>query len=133
VIVLDTHVLVWVVTNGRKLGRATRALIERGWDSGEVAVSAITFWEAALLRAKGRLKLAQPPAEWRQSRLMAGLTEIAVDGAIGIRAVDVEGLGNDPADRLIIATALMHDATLVTADERLLAWPHSLERHDART
>jgi PIN domain nuclease of toxin-antitoxin system len=64
---------------------------------------------------------------------MAGLTEIAVDGAIGIRAVDVEGLGNDPADRLIIATALMHDATLVTADERLLAWPHSLERHDART
>jgi PIN domain nuclease of toxin-antitoxin system len=132
VILLDTHVLIWVVTNSRKPGRATRALVERAWDSGVVAVSAITFWETALLQSKGRLKLEPTPAELRHNTLTSGLTEIAVDGAIGIRAVDVEDLGDDPADRLIVATALVHNATLVTADERLLAWPHSLERQDAR-
>lgn len=63
----------------------------------------------------------------------AGLIELPIDGAIGIQAVDLNGLPDDPADRLIVATALHHRAALVTADEKLLAWTHPLIRHDART
>lgn len=131
-IVLDTHVLVWARADERRLGRKARALIERQWASGEVAVCAISFWEAALLQVRGRLELPAAADVWRADLLDDGLLELAVGGEAAVRAVGLGGLPSDPADRLIIATALQHGAALVTADERLLAWPHPMVRHDAR-
>lgn len=131
-IVLDTHVLAWADSDERKLGRKTRALIERLWARGEVSVCAMSFWEVALLRDRGRLELPLPVDEWRGQLLAAGLLEISVDGNVAIRAVSLGGLPSDPADRLIVAAALLHDAALVTADERLLGWDHPMVRHDAR-
>ena len=131
-IVLDTHVLAWADNDERQLGRKTRALIGRLWARGEVAACAISFWEVALLQARGRLELPVTVDEWRGQLLAAGLVEFPVDGNIGIRAVSLGGLPNDPADRLIVATALHHDAALVSADERLLGWNHPMTRHDAR-
>ena len=131
-IVLDTHVLVWAVNKERKLGRKSKALIERAWASGAAAVSAMSFWEAGLLHERHRLTLPAPPAEWREQLLTAGLTELPVDGWIATRALDLQTLPTDPMDRLIAATALRHHAALLTADEAILAWPHALERHDAR-
>ncbi len=132
-IVLDTHVLAWADNDERKLGRKAKALIERLWDGGNVAVCAMTFWEIALLQSKGRIDLPVQVDEWRAQLLAAGLVELPVDGTVGIRAVELSGLPDDPADRLIVATALRNRAELVTADEKLLAWPHPLVRHDART
>ena len=131
-IVLDTHVLAWVANDERRLGRKTKALINRLWARGEVAVCAMSFWEAALLEARGRIELPAPASEWRGQLLAAGLVELAVDGETGVRAVGLGGLSNDPVDRLIVATALHHGAALVTADERLLGWDHPMPRHDAR-
>jgi PIN domain nuclease of toxin-antitoxin system len=133
VIVLDTHVLLWATTDDRKLGRKARALINRLWDSGAVAVCAMTFWEVALLQSKARIRLPTDAGGWRAQRLEAGLIELPVDGAIGIHAVELPGLPDDPADRLIVATALARRAALMTADDKLLSWPHALERFDART
>lgn len=130
-IVLDTHVLVWASSGERKLGRRTRALIDRLWERNEVAVCALSFWEVALLDARGRLQLPAPAQEWRARRLADGLVELPIDGGIAVRAVALGGLPADPADRLIVATALQHDAAFVTADEALLAWEHPLQRHDA--
>jgi PIN domain nuclease of toxin-antitoxin system len=132
VIVLDTHVLAWAVNDERKLGRKARALIDRLWKRGEVAACAMSLWEVALLQARARLELPVPAEEWRGQLLAAGLLELPVDGNVGIRAVGLAGLPNDPADRLIVAAALQHDAALVSADERLLRWDHPLVRHDAR-
>jgi PIN domain nuclease of toxin-antitoxin system len=132
VILLDTHVLLWATTDDRKLGRKARALIDRRWASGEVAVPAIAFWEVGVLQARGRLHLATSVRDWRAAVLAAGAVELPIDGAVAVRALDLAGLHDDPADRFIAATALTHGATLVTADERLLAWPHALERQDAR-
>ena len=131
-IVLDTHVLAWADNDERRLGRKTRTLINRLWARGEVAVCAMSFWEVALLQARGRLELPVPVHEWRRQLLAAGLVELAVDGNAGIHAVSLGGLPNDPADRLIVATALHHDAALVSTDERLLGWNHPMPRHDAR-
>lgn len=132
-IVLDTHALVWASNQERKLGRKTKALIDRWWTVGKIAVSAMTFWEAALLQSRRRLALPASVQDWRSQLLQAGLVELPVDGAIGIRALELTGLPDDPVDRLIVATALNHEATLITADEQLLAWQHSLVRHDAST
>jgi PIN domain nuclease of toxin-antitoxin system len=132
VIVLDTHVLLWAVSDDRKLGRKTRATIDRRWANGELAVPAIAFWEIGLLEARGRVKLPAPAREWRNVVLAAGAIELPLDGNVALRALDLAGLHDDPADRFIVATAVAHEATLITADERLLAWQHSLERQDAR-
>ena len=130
-IVLDTHVLIWEAGGVRKLGRKARALIDRHWEAGKVGVSALSFWEAGMLQARRRLSLPVPARQWRDELLAAGLTELPLDGAIAVRALELSGLPDDPADRFIVATALEHGAALVTADERLLDWRHPLERHDA--
>lgn len=132
-ILLDTHVLVWLDTDDRRLGRKTRKLIADRWESGAVAVSAITFWEVGLLCERGRFKPAAPLATWRDQWLKAGLTELALDGGTATRALELSGISPDPADRFIAAAAITTDATLITADTLLLGWRHTLARHDART
>lgn len=131
-IVLDTHVLIWADSDDAKLGRRARAQIERSWPSGQVAASSISFWEAGLLQARRRLRLPASIREWREALILAGVVELPLDGSAAVRALDLAGLHDDPADRFIVATALVRDAVLMTADERLLNWPHVLERHDAR-
>ena len=132
VILLDTHVLIWAVGGERKLGLKTRKLIDRLWAAGQVAVPAIAFWEIGMLQARGRLKLPVPLREWRNEVLLAGAIELPIDGEVAIRALGLAGLPEDPADRFIVATAIMNDAALITADEKLLGWSNVLERHDAR-
>jgi PIN domain nuclease of toxin-antitoxin system len=132
VIVLDTHVLVWADNDDRRLGRKARARIEQLWPSGAVAVPAIAFWEVGLLQARGRLRLPASVREWREALIAAGVVELPLDGSAAVRALELTGLHDDPADKFIAATALVHGAALMTADERLLHWRHPLERHDAR-
>ena len=93
---------------------------------------AIAFWEVGLLQARRRLKLPMSIREWRDAVLAAGVIELPLDGATAVRALDLAGLHEDPADRFIVATALLHNAALMTADGRLLDWRHAMERHDAR-
>ena len=94
-------------------------------------MSAISFWEMAMLQAKGRIVYPEDVSVWRREQLSQGLIEISVDGEIGISANALADFHADPADRLIVATALQgHD--LITADERILAWPGPLSRLDAR-
>ncbi len=88
----------------------------------------MTFWEVALLHGKGRLAFPGDIASWRAGLLEAGLVEIPVNGEIGIRAIQLGGLNGDPADRIIVATALIGDHRLVTADQRILQWPGPLNR-----
>jgi PIN domain nuclease of toxin-antitoxin system len=132
VIVLDSHVLIWVDNDERKLGRQARKTIERAWPRGEVAVAAISFWELALLQARGRIDLPAAADDWRASLLANGLIELPITGAIGVRAVELGGLPSDPVDRLVVATTLLHRGELMTAEEGLLGWRHTLVRHDAR-
>lgn len=71
---------------------------------------------------KGRLEIMVGIRQVRENFLRQGLKEIAVSGEIGIRAVSLPDFHKDPADRLIVATALEGDYQLVTADRKILAW-----------
>lgn len=130
-ILLDTHALLWLDRDDPALGATSRERIAAAWSSGEVAVSAISFWEVAMLAARGRVSLRQPPQSWRLDWLQAGLEEIALDGSVALGAVALEAFHPDPADRFIVATALARGATLLTADRAILEWPAALLRCDA--
>ncbi len=131
-ILLDTHVLVWMDADASDLGSATRQLIEQAWAVGEVAVSAVSFWECALLHTRGRITLPTPPAIWRAELLETGLLEYDLDGETAILSTELDLPHPDPADRFIAACAIRQSATLVTADGRLLDWSHALNRRNAR-
>ncbi|NCX99267.1 MAG: PIN domain nuclease [Planctomycetia bacterium] len=113
-ILLDTHALLWMDGNDPMLGPLARALIETAWRSDVVAVSAISFWETALLADRGRIALPVPVEAWRLDLLQAGLREITIDG----RRVSIEEMA--PAQ-----------ATLVTADVKILGWAGDLPRQAA--
>ena len=131
-VLMDTHVLVWLMGHVQTLGRGARGLIEAAADADAALVSAFSFWEVAMLVQRGRLLLAQPAAGWRQRVLDLGIQEVPVSGNIGILAAGLEELPRDPADRIITATALTQGATLITADTSILEWNGQLARHDAR-
>ena len=78
-ILLDTHAALWLRAGDAKLGAMARAEIERAWQAKEVAVSAISFWEMAMLREKGRIGYPDDVSRWRVEQLGQGLIEIPVD------------------------------------------------------
>ena len=132
-ILLDTHVALWLTFDIDSLGRRTKRLAQQAAEGGELAISAISFWEIALLIAKRRLRPLDTAEEIRRQILTHGAIELPLSGEIAILAAELEGLHADPADRFIVATAIAHSATLVTADDRLLKWRHSVRRHNAET
>ena len=130
-IVLDTHTALWLLNDDRTLGTQSRSAIAAARPDNLLAISAISFWEIALLIAKGRLDLEMQPAELRRKFLDTGLVELPLTGDIAMLAVELDNLHNDPADRFIAATVIAHEATLLTADARLLNWRHKMNRQDA--
>ena len=84
-----------------------------------------------MLLDKGRIILPSEIVPWRATLLANFMVEIPVSGEIGIRANNLPNFHPDPADRIIVATAL-EGHRLVTADELILGWSGSLDRLDAR-
>jgi len=129
VILLDTHAAIWLVIDG--LGKQSQRIADRALADDRLAVSAFSFWELGMLIAKRRLRAVKSAGELRAKLLAAGIRELPLTGEIAILAAELEALHGDPADRIIAATAIAHDATLVTADANLLRWRHRLKRQDA--
>lgn len=119
VILLDTHVLVWAREGNERLGRRTSRRIDRALHDGVLAVSAFSFWEIAMLVDAARMRLRVTVDEFRAATLGAGVLEVPVDGSIAILSTRL-GMHADPADRIIVATALQQGASLATADGNLL-------------
>ena len=128
---LDTHILLWQRWGDQRLGVQTRDSLQHSLHEEEAAVSAITFWEVAMRIQKGQINFDLDLYEWRSTLISQGLIEIPVDGSIAARAGLLANIHGDPADRIIIATAL-GGHRLVTADERILGWSGNLDRLDAR-
>lgn len=129
-ILLDTHAAIWLAID-KGLGRQSQRMVDRALADDRLAISAFSFWELAMLIAKRRLRALKSAGEQRAKLLTAGIRELPVTGEIAILAAELENLNGDPADRIIAATAIAYDATLMTADDNLLRWPHRLKRHDA--
>jgi PIN domain nuclease of toxin-antitoxin system len=130
-VLLDTHVAIWLATADDSLGKRSRTLIDVAVQKGTAKISAISFWEIALLIERGRLKTMLPAEELRSRLLQSGIAEVSLSGEIALHSTRL-ALHSDPADRFIAATAVSEGATLVTADDRLLQWKHAVKRQNAR-
>jgi len=125
VIVLDTHALVWWVADPKRVPAKATRLVAGAVKAGEsIAISSISVWEIAMLVARGRLALTMHVDAWIEKvEALPFLSFIHVDNQIALRSVSLENCpSRDPADRMIVATALGHGATLITADKELRAY-----------
>lgn len=121
-LVLDTHVLIWWITNSDQLSKTQIAALERADARGEpLGVSAISFWETAKLVERGKLELQVPLDELFDDledhpsiRVLPMTPRIALESTrLGA------GFPSDPADQIIAATARVHGLRLITADARI--------------
>jgi len=122
--ILDTHVLVWWLGQPDKLSKKAKQEIDKVVKSSEVGISTITIWEICMLVKKNRLKLTMDLESWIDKiEELPFLQFIPVDNKIALKSVLLnDKLHQDPADRIIIATALTHGAKLVTSDTRMLKY-----------
>ncbi len=132
-VVLDTNALIWLRSAHPRLGMRAREILDEATRNGMLYVSAFTFWEVAMLVSKGKLDFVSSANAWRERVIADGIQELPLTGEIAVASVELFGdMPNDPADRIIVATAMTFGATLVTADGKLLRWDGPLDRHDAR-
>ncbi|MCD6580959.1 MAG: type II toxin-antitoxin system VapC family toxin [Desulfuromusa sp.] len=130
-LLLDTHVLVWLVEGNQRLGSNALEKINQALSDAQLYVASISFWEIAMLIEKGHLEFCIEPGTWRHNLLQDGLQEISLTGSAAIQAGQFKYFHGDPADRMIVATALEKGATLVTADKKILGWNKLKQKIDA--
>lgn len=125
-IVLDTHALIWWANGDARLSPTAKKTIRTEQSGGLVAVSVISAWEIALLVEKGKLALAMDVDFWLSAAMaLPGARLIPLTRRVAIESTRLPGAFHpDPADRMIVALAREHDATLISADRRIRAYRH---------
>ena len=124
IVVLDTCAIVWAVSDPRQIpNRAAHIL--RAEDT-EVQVSAISCAEIACASARGRIEIDRHWRHWFRHYIeLNGWTVLPVDlEAIEEAYALPEPFHRDPADRIIVASARLRGAPIITADARILGYPH---------
>ena len=122
---LDTHVWIWAVDGGAKLGVKTRRRLARTSPDAATAppcVSTASIFEIVALHTAGRLQLTQPVERWvRESIDRGGLRVVDIDRDIAVDAglIPASALA-DPIDRCLVATARAYDVPVVTRDRQVL-------------
>lgn len=120
-LLLDTHIWLWAEMTPEKLTAPVRAAIE---NAQERWLSPVTLWESALLAQKGKLDLGPEPLEWlRQTLRESPMRDAPLTREVALVSRSLTALHEDPADRFLAATAMVHDLTLVTADRLLIEAP----------
>lgn len=121
-LLLDTHVWIWNFALPASLSATARAALED--PSNELFLSPISTWEVLMLARKRRLTLDREPQAWIGAALAATpATQLPITHEIAARSQDLPGYANpDPADRFLVATALVHDLRILTRDETMNAW-----------
>jgi PIN domain nuclease of toxin-antitoxin system len=119
VILLDTHVLVWLTAEPKKLSKQASSAIRRAARTGGIAISAITLWELAWLASHSRLETTGTVESYVEDvTSRVAIRPITVKVAVLANQLPAD-YSNDPCDRLIGATALAEGIALVTKDLRI--------------
>ncbi len=119
---LDTHVLLWWFGPASRLSAAQWQVIETADPDQPLWVSEISLWEIATLDSLGRIELRLPLRDWLERATAPPLVRrIGISPAIAAEVATLpESFHRDPADRILVATARVVGATLLTRDQRIL-------------
>jgi PIN domain nuclease of toxin-antitoxin system len=120
-IVLDTHAWLWWGAEPTLLSRTALDTIDA---ADTIGIAAISCWEVAMLANKGRIEIDRSALSWIQEALFADrVLLLDLTPHIAVMAAELQWDNGDPADRIIIATSIVHDASLVTKDRRIRTFP----------
>lgn len=121
---LDTHAWLWMVGNERQRANPTAwEEIDRATLTNSLGVSEISFWEIAVKAASGRLELTKDPVVWlREAAATPGIGIMEVTRETLVKSALLEMEHRDPADRILVATAIRYGMRLATADARILRY-----------
>ena len=124
-IVLDTHIWVWWVHGDPRLTAQQNQWLQQ-YESQGLGVSAISCWEVAKLVEYGRLTLPCPVSDWMSQALAyPGVRLLELTPEIAVESTQLPGVFHrDPADQIIVATARIYNCALLTADAKILSYPH---------
>lgn len=119
---LDTHILLWWLGEDPRLSPEQRHILETADAENPLWVADITLWEIATLFSLGRIKLHLPLREWLEQATAPPLVRrISITPAIAAEVAALpDSFHRDPADRILVATARISGATLVTRDRRII-------------
>lgn len=123
-IVLDTHILIWWVNSPQKLSKKAKKAIDEEKTKNGIFISSISTFEIYLLIKKGKLELTNYPDAWvERIESLPYVHFVPMDNQIAAASVNLpDFIHKDPADRIIIATALNLGAKLVTSDKKILEY-----------
>ena len=124
-LLLDTHVWIWLLNGDRQnLNAGILSALTAAGGSGLLRVSAISLWEVAMLEAKGRIHIKMDCLDWLNAALSApGVSLVPLTPEIAVSSAQLPGeFHGDPADRIIVATARIIDALVVTRDRRITSY-----------
>ena len=118
---LDTHILIWWLFGSRRLSAGQRQVLDAVRPDAPLLVAGITLWEVSTLAELGRIDLGMATREWLERAVAPPLVRVlpltpAIAAEVGQLGKD---LHRDPADRILVATARIHGATLVTSDRKI--------------
>ncbi len=123
-LLLDTHVWIWLMEGSPDLNPQWPKLINEAAQNSLVGIAAITTWEISMLAMKGRLHLEKPVLSWINDALaLPGIELLPLTPEIASESAQLPGdFHGDPADRLIVATARIHQLTLLTHDKKIIEY-----------
>lgn len=120
---LDTHILLWWIEGAGRLSRRQKSAINRAGRAGDpLLVSDITLWEIATLQELGRIRLTVPLRGWLEGATAPPLVRrCPITPAVAAEVAELpESFHRDPADRIIVSTARVFGARLVTSDRKII-------------
>jgi PIN domain nuclease of toxin-antitoxin system len=123
VILLDTCALLWVV-NGDPISSDVLKALKKGRDTGAIFLSPVSAWEIGILAQRGKVELGLPAENYiSRAFTQPGIQIAALTPEIAVRASYLPGqFHSDPADRLLLSTAILMGLTLVTRDREILRY-----------
>jgi PIN domain nuclease of toxin-antitoxin system len=114
---LDTHTLIWLIEAPSRISLKTKQILTSSENS--IYLSSASLWEIAIKTSLGKLSLESPFEKLLDDLISTDITILQIENDYLMKLTTLPEIHKDPFDRLLIATALTEDLTIITTDENI--------------